>query len=63
MMTICVGTVGGGVHVSPDGGGRWTQVFKPVPPEGNVRALRVDPNDQAHLGRQRPGPVPQRRQG
>jgi photosystem II stability/assembly factor-like uncharacterized protein len=48
-MTICVGTVGGGVHVSPDGGGNWTQVFKPVPPEGNVRALRVCPHDPARI--------------
>lgn len=44
-MTICVGTVGSGVHVSRDGGGRFKQIFKPVPFEGNVRALRVDPTD------------------
>ncbi len=46
-MTILVGTVGSGVHVSRDGGGRFKQIFKPVPFEGNVRALRVDPTDPA----------------
>ena len=48
-MTICVGTVGSGVHVSRDGGGRFKQIFKPVPFEGNVRALRVDPSDPATI--------------
>ena len=48
-MTICVGTIGSGVHVSRDGGGRFKQIFKPVPFEGNVRALRVDPNDPATI--------------
>ncbi len=46
-MTILVGTIGSGVHVSRDGGGRFKQIFKPVPFEGNVRALRVDPTDPA----------------
>jgi photosystem II stability/assembly factor-like uncharacterized protein len=46
-MTIVVGTIGSGVHVSRDGGGRFKQIFKPVPFEGNVRALRVDPTDPA----------------
>ncbi|MEZ5263478.1 MAG: hypothetical protein R2755_17320 [Acidimicrobiales bacterium] len=46
-MSIFVGTVGSGVHVSRDGGGRFKQIFKPVPFEGNVRALRVDPSDAA----------------
>lgn len=46
-MSIFVGTVGSGVHVSRDGGGRFKQIFKPVPFEGNVRALRVDPTDPA----------------
>ena len=48
-MSIFVGTIGGGVHVSRDGGGRFKQIFKPVPPEGNVRALRVDPMDPARI--------------
>jgi photosystem II stability/assembly factor-like uncharacterized protein len=48
-MTICVGTIGSGVHVSRDGGGRFKQIFKPVPFEGNVRALRVDPSDPATI--------------
>ena len=48
-MTICVGTVGSGVHVSRDGGGRFKQIFKPVPFEGNVRALRVDPANPANI--------------
>ncbi|MDH4146928.1 MAG: hypothetical protein OEY23_17360 [Acidimicrobiia bacterium] len=48
-MTICVGTIGQGVHVSRDGGGRFKQIFKPVPFEGNVRALRIDPNDPATI--------------
>src|SRR5215210_4368168 len=48
-VTLCVGTVGGGVHVSQKGGGGWVQVFKPVPPEGNVRALRVCPHDPARI--------------
>jgi photosystem II stability/assembly factor-like uncharacterized protein len=46
-MTICVGTVGSGLHVSRDGGGYFKQIFKPVPFEGNVRALRVDSTDPA----------------
>ncbi len=48
-MSIFVGTIGGGVHVSRDGGGRFKQIFKPVPFEGNVRALRVDPTDPARV--------------
>lgn len=40
-MSIFVGTVGSGVHVSRDGRVRSKQIFKPVPFEGNVRALRV----------------------
>ncbi|MFN0028571.1 MAG: WD40/YVTN/BNR-like repeat-containing protein [Acidimicrobiales bacterium] len=48
-MTICVGTIGSGVHISRDGGGRFKQIFKPVPFEGNVRALRVDPSDPATI--------------
>ena len=48
-MSIFVGTIGGGVHVSRDGGGRFKQIFKPVPPEGNVRALRVDPTDPSRV--------------
>ena len=40
-MSIFVGTVGSGVHVSRDGGGLFKQIFKPVPFEGNVRALLI----------------------
>jgi photosystem II stability/assembly factor-like uncharacterized protein len=48
-MTICVGTIGAGVHVSRDGGGRFKQIFKPVPFEGNVRAVRFDPTNSANI--------------
>lgn len=48
-ISVFVGTIGGGVHVSRDGGGRFKQIFKSVPFEGNVRALRVDPTDPARV--------------
>ena len=43
--TMFVGTVGGGLNVSSDGGSSWTQVRSPVPTESNVRAVTVYPND------------------
>ena len=38
---ICVGTVGGGLSHSPDGGESWDQIREPIPSECNVRALAV----------------------
>ena len=43
--TMFVGTVGGGLNVSSDGGSSWMQVRSPVPTESNVRAVTVYPND------------------
>ena len=43
--SICVGTVGGGLSHSPDGGEAWDRVRDPIPSECNVRALAVHPND------------------
>ncbi len=47
--TIGIGTVGSGLHVSYDGGGRWRHIAKRINPEGNVRALTVFPDDPAHI--------------
>jgi photosystem II stability/assembly factor-like uncharacterized protein len=43
--TIFVGSVGGGLSYSPDGGESWNRVRDPLPSECNVRALTVYPND------------------
>ena len=43
--TMFVGTVGGGLNVSSDGGSSWTQIQSPVPTESNVRAVTVYPNN------------------
>ena len=47
--TIGIGTVGSGLHVSYDGGGRWRHIGKHLDPEGNVRALTVFPDDPHHV--------------
>lgn len=43
--TICVGTVGGGLSQSPDGGDTWNRIRAPLPTECNVRALAVYPDN------------------
>jgi len=43
--TLCVGTVGGGLSCSPNGGETWNRIRQPIPSECNVRALTVDPNN------------------
>ncbi len=43
--TIAVGSVGGGLSISPDGGQTWTRIRTPIPSESNVRTLSVYPND------------------
>ena len=43
--TICLGTIGGGLSSSPDGGETWNRIRSPLPSESNVRALAVYPND------------------
>ena len=43
--TLCVGTVGGGLSCSPDGGMTWNRIRNPIPSECNVRALAVYPDD------------------
>ena len=43
--SICVGTIGGGLSQSPDGGETWNRIRDPLPTEGNVRALAVYPNN------------------
>ena len=45
--TISVGTVGGGLSISHDGGEAWTRIRQPLPSECNVSTLRVYP-DNAH---------------
>ncbi|HLF05078.1 MAG TPA: hypothetical protein VI855_07650 [Dehalococcoidia bacterium] len=47
--TICVGTVGGGLSVSPDGGNTWNRIRSPLPSECNVRASCVYPNDPQRI--------------
>ena len=47
--TICIGTVGGGLNVSPDGGESWNRIRQPIPSEGTVRTLAVYPNDPHYL--------------
>jgi sortilin (neurotensin receptor 3)/photosynthesis system II assembly factor YCF48-like protein len=43
--TLCVGTVGGGLSWTADGGGTWNRIRQPIPSESNVRALTVYPDD------------------
>ena len=43
--TICVGTIGGGLSVSPNGGYNWNRIRSPLPTECNVRALGVYPDN------------------
>ena len=47
--TISIGTVGGGLSCSPDGGETWNRIRNPIPSECNVRALAVYPNDPHRL--------------
>jgi len=42
--TLCIGTVGGGLSCSPDGGETWNRIRQPIPSECNVRALTVYPH-------------------
>ncbi len=43
--TLCIGTVGGGLSCSPDGGETWNRIRHPLPSECNVRALTVYPDN------------------
>jgi photosystem II stability/assembly factor-like uncharacterized protein len=43
--SVFIGSVGGGLSVSPDKGDTWTRIRQPLPSESNVRALTVYPND------------------
>ena len=43
--TLCVGTVGGGLSWTADGGGTWNRIRQPIPSECNVRALAVYPDN------------------
>ena len=47
--TISVGTVGGGLSVSPDGGESWNRIRDPMPSECNVRALATDPSNRSRI--------------
>ncbi len=47
--SICLGSVGGGLSQSPDGGQTWNRIASPIPPECNVRALAVHPNNPHHI--------------
>ena len=47
--TISVGTVGGGLSVSPDGGETWNRIRDPLPSECNVRALATDPGNRSRI--------------
>ena len=47
--TISVGTIGGGLSVSPDGGESWNRIRNPLPTECNIRTLAVDPNDRHRI--------------
>ena len=42
---IGIGTVGGGLSISPDGGDTWNRVRDPLPSECNVRTLAVYPDN------------------
>ena len=47
--TIGIGTVGAGMWFSYDSGQKWRHIYKHVNPEGNVRAVRVDPSDHKRV--------------
>lgn len=47
--TVGIGTVGAGMWFSYDSGDSWRHIHKFVNPEGNVRTLRVDPNDPKRI--------------
>jgi photosystem II stability/assembly factor-like uncharacterized protein len=47
--TLCIGTVGGGLSCSPDGGGTWNRIRQPIPSECNVRALAVYPDNPRRI--------------
>lgn len=47
--TIGIGTVGAGMWFSYDSGDKWRHIYKHVNPEGNVRAVRVDPSDPKRI--------------
>ena len=43
--TVCIGTVGGGLSRTTDGGNTWDRIRDPLPSECNVRALAVYPDN------------------
>ncbi len=43
--TLCVGTVGGGLSHTSNGGKTWDRIRDPIPSECNVRALSVYPDN------------------
>ena len=43
--TLCVGTVGGGLSRTSNGGKTWDRIRDPIPSECNVRALSVYPDN------------------
>ena len=43
--TICIGTVGGGLSRTTDGGETWDRIRDPIPSESNIRALSVYPDN------------------
>jgi photosystem II stability/assembly factor-like uncharacterized protein len=47
--TIGVGTVGGGLSFSHDGGETWRRIRQPLPSECNVRTLQVYPDNAQRL--------------
>ena len=47
--TICIGSVGGGLSCSPDGGDTWNRIRTPLPSECNVRALHVYPDGSQRI--------------
>jgi photosystem II stability/assembly factor-like uncharacterized protein len=47
--TIGVGTVGGGLSFSHDGGENWMRIRNPLPSECNVRTLRVYPDNPQRI--------------
>jgi len=46
---VYIGSVGGGLSCSPDGGENWNRIRDPLPSECNVRALAVDPSNSSHV--------------
>jgi photosystem II stability/assembly factor-like uncharacterized protein len=47
--TICIGTVGSGLWVSYNSGGKFRHIFRGPEPESNCRALAVSPHRQGEL--------------